>query len=746
MLVALLLVSGAIQVPDSTFATPHVERLVREVAAVNRTVPASLKSFTADIETEAAFILNLSLNAKGSVAGTKAGQTEVAGQVEQFASRLAWSREKGADQRIVGYRSMAGALVPSVKTLLKESWVIPMLYGDTIPLFVGEADTTEKAKKKAEEARADREKRGIAQPPAGASRGRGLINPFALGAERYYRYGGGDTLVTLQLPGQRTAVVVHLTIAPQPGLADSFPRRFLFQGDAWVDAVSHTLVRMRGRGLGVGKRTRGLSVARVLNAAVGFETLAYFDIENRFEGGAFWLPGSQRLEFQASSNVSDARFTIRLYSTWGDYEIVDEPDDTLGTPVARMTLSPRVSEAPTDSISGYGEWQRGLGSITQNTNSYDFDQYAPSWRRPTGEPVVAIQGRRIDEFFHYNRVEGVFLGAGALFKARDAFPGLQVRANLGYAINQETIKGVADAALVRGDWVFSARAGRQIESTNTFGLFTDVNGATIQSLFGRDNHDYVDRYFVGGSFSRAFGVTGQSAFRAEVGWAKDEAVAQTAINAPIGGKTFQANAPATTGSYISTLVSVDWNRNVTGRFAQSGVGGFLTYERGDGDLRFDRLRGRLNVFEVAGPWMFVTRLDGGVVLGSTIPPQFMLRFGGLQGLPGYNFKAFAGNQAVLGRVLVQYNLPFWKKPLPLFGISLPGVQPGIAAGIYSGWSDVDTDGQKVLNTTGWVTTNGVVKTLDLRLRFFGSAFSIGASKPLAPGTNWQFLFAFGDEL
>ncbi|MDX2194218.1 MAG: hypothetical protein NW201_12750 [Gemmatimonadales bacterium] len=705
---------------DTAFSSPELAALVRRAQVVNRQVPAGLRAYTVSAETETAFLVNLNQGQRSAVGGTRAGSTEIAGMVEQFASAVRWSRAAGATQKIVGYRSMSSALVPSVRTFIKQSWIIPSLYGDTIPLFVGEPDS------------------------AGRRQGRGLVHPFGADGEQLYTYSGGDTTLTLDLPGQKRAVIVLVKVEPRADLAGE--RRFVFSGDVLVDAVTAQVVRMKGRALGVGRRReqRGL-VNRVLRAGLGLQSFAYFDLENRYEGGAYWLPGTQRLEFQASANVSDGRFTLRLNTEYGDYEIEDEPEDTLATAVARANLSPLLSEASADTLSSFGQWQAGLGDATQRKNTFDFDQYAPSWRKPDGRPVAALQARRIDEFFHFNRVEGPFTGVGGLLKLRDALPGAMVRGYAGYAWNNRTVRGEVQASLERGAWTWSGRAGRVVESTNTYGLFFD-QGATIQSLWGRDNHDYVERWFAGASVTRGFGASQMSALRLEAGLARDVDVRETIRDAPIGGRDFLPNAPARDGTYLSTLAWYDWNRNVTGRFASDGVGGFLAWEGGFGDLAFHRFRGRLNLFKVLGPWMLISRLDGGVLASSAPPPQHLLRFGGLQGLPGYAFKQFAGDRAVLGRALVQYNLPLWKKPIVLGGFALPGVQPALAAGLYSGWAGASAQGQRLLDQLGWQTTNGVRTTLDLRVRFFGSAFSVGASRPLEAGGRWQFLFAFGDEL
>jgi len=196
----------------------------------------------------------------------------------------------------------------------------------------------------------------------------------------------------------------------------------------------------------------------------------------------------------------------------------------------------------------------------------------------------------------------------------------------------------------------------------------------------------------------------------------------------------------------------------------------LDYERGDGDIDWQRVEGRLVARRVRGAWTLAARGDVGAVFGDSIPAQQLFELGEQEGLPGYEYKAFAGDRAALVRTMAMWTSPYLRAPIrvPLIPVlrlwRLPGLQPGVSAGIQAGWTELSSAGARdavrrfgvasappgivpaivpVRETPLSRPTDGIRATLDLRLRFFGGSVSVGAARPIDSAGRWRFVGGFG---
>ena len=82
----------------SVYTSAAVRDLVARAALANRAPPSDLRGYRASVETE------FSVNIRDTLG------RERAGQIEQLASRVIWSRDGRYDMRVVGYRSQASDL------------------------------------------------------------------------------------------------------------------------------------------------------------------------------------------------------------------------------------------------------------------------------------------------------------------------------------------------------------------------------------------------------------------------------------------------------------------------------------------------------------------------------------------------------------------------------------------------------------------------------------------------------------
>jgi hypothetical protein len=398
-------------------------------------------------------------------------------------------------------------------------------------------------------------------------------------------------------------------------------------------------------------------------------------------------------------------------------------------------------------------WRSEPGSETGAVHAGDFDDVAPDAWRPTGRPQLDLVGEQLAQFFRFNRVEGAYTGLAARLRLRDAAPGVTLRAHAGWAWAEETARGGVAADLVRGGWLGALRVERVLDNTNDFRQPWD-KGATFAALLGaQDSYDYVDRRSATVSVGHAVAAGNGSVARLEVGLVSDRPEERRVRRGIIaGGSLFRANRGVTPGRYVRSVATIEYRPEVSGDFLSTGVGARLLYERADGELDWQRVEGRFVARRNWGPVSAATRLDAGVVAGGSPPPQTLYELGADQGLPGYGYKVFGGDQAVLGRALAMYTSGFLAAPVHVWRwVYVPAPAPGVSVGVQSGWTGVSRAatwrslaalGTTVDPATGAarpvsVPTGGIRTTVDARLRFFGGAVSLGVARPVDHAAPWR---------
>jgi hypothetical protein len=414
------------------------------------------------------------------------------------------------------------------------------------------------------------------------------------------------------------------------------------------------------------------------------------------------------------------------------------------------TLRPRphvLSLATRDSLAAFRAWRNEIGAETQRTSATDFMDVAPARWRADGAPVVMVQTERFSDLLRFNRIEGLFTGLGVAARMRDAAPGLTLRAVGGYAWSERTARGRVSADLDRDAWSFGLRAGRSLDITNDFREPLD-SGSTLGALFGNDDYDYVDRYSAGASVTRSFRASGVRV-RLESGWADDRAIANALSRNPFH-TDYRPNRGADEGNYPRTAFTLAWHGDASAEYMRPGFGATLGYVRGDGQLNFQRIDLRLSARRNAGRWTFASRFDAGVVLGAP-PPQQLFELGNSEGLPGYDYKQFAGNQAAILRALALYRLNILDAPIHLTRIYwLPAIAPAIAFTGQSGWTGVSDDAARlaILRLPGLgqpvpTVTGNIRSTVSAGLRFFGGAVGASLARAIDRADRWRAQFDFG---
>lgn len=540
----------------------------------------------------------------------------------------------------------------------------------------------------------------------------------------------------------RTVTVVRVRVHPTRPLAGD-STTLVFDGEAYLDLDRAAIIRLRGRFGAFNLRpARG---DRIVAAALGGLRAEYYvDLENAEHEGRWWLPLAQRIELQATTAAIDGRASVRYSTRFRDLRpiVADEARDSLRTrPLARLTF------APGDSLRRFDDWRRGIGIATREGRAADFDDVAPAALRSTGPAQWRWRARRPAELLRVNRVEGLFTGVSGQLRGRDDFPGLLLRLTAGWAWQERTARGGVEGALVRGPWGWAARGERALVSTNDF-TPAFAGAGWVTAAFGEEGTDWVDRRTATLGLTRALGRGRTSAVRLEVGWGADDATPASLARAPLTRASLSPNRPVDAGDYRIGTVAWDMGRDVTGETLQPGLGLFAQYQHAEGALPWRRVDARLAARRLSGPLVLAARIDGGMLLGAGRPTQRLLEVGGEEGLPGYGYKQFAGDRAVVGRLLAMWPLPLLRTPIRLGRgpWTIPAPAPAPSVGLQAGWTDASPAGAAVLARHGWATTGRPRRTLDLRLRFFGGAVSLGAAKPLETGGRWRFVAGLGGQL
>lgn len=762
------------------YSTPALQAFVAEAARANRIPPPSLRGYRAKIESELSLLLRDTL------------ARETVAQVEQVAMTAAWKRNESYDLRVVGYRSQTVG-VPYSAMSFARSWTLPYLYGDRLLLGVdvpGSDRPARGARIRPDSATPRGEATDSALAGARADSGRSrqragdtvrAIHPLASDRDRYYRFSGGDTVATLHSHG-RAIPIMRVHVEP---LFDSVTRKQrigAFQGELDFDATRHQIVRMRGQFVTTEAVRRGN--APLISRVPGFVAVAFVELVNAEAGGRYWLPSFQRSEFQASfAPLGPSRSIFRLISRFGDLRLETRSDsaaslvpavtlgnvlgDTAAGSDSTLKFRTRLTFAPSDSVSRFGSWMQPLGDATARVTSGDFDDLAPDAWRTDGPPRLELMPTKFDEMARYDRIEGVYTGAAATLRFRDAAPGLTAHVFGGWAWKEETPRGGASLSLQRGPWRTTARVERALASTADFtppfqggiGL-----GTLITSV---DDQDYVDRRLATISISRALRSADVALLTTEVGVADDRSeLARLAHGIFNAGAPFRFNRGSVDGRYARGAALVELHPGVTGIFLEPGVGGALSYEIGRGDLNWQRTGVAL---AARGGWRDVVvagRAEAGLLLGSHPPPQALFELGGEDALPGYAYKEFAGDRAASAGLLAAYPFPIFRRPWrAIRTFMIPGLSPGIAAGIQGGWAEASGEGARdaislldpavttpcdarQLSTCAPPVsrpTDGIRASVDARVTFFGGLLGFGVARPVDHAARWRFTFRVGQE-
>lgn len=645
---------------------------------------------------------------------------EILTGVEQVAGLVTWSIDGDLVQSVTAYRSRFSGPALSTLTYIRGPWVVAPLAGDRVSMAMA-SEPSAVPESESEDTTVQRPTGIEATDASGRSRKMSsMVNPLGFDRGAYYRFSGGDTVLTLRLP-TRTIPVVRIAVEPKVASNDVL----LFRGEIHIDALGHGVVRMRGEVLAPSRPRRFLT--RVMRATM--EPRLFVDLENEFGDRGAWLPHRQWIEIEAGSPLTDESATFRIVTDFSATtpDSTPSPDAPASGSGGRRTLL----RLEADSTAPRGGWRMELGAATAERNPLDLtDLRAPGRRRG-----VRFGTRTLAHAVRYDRVEGLYTGGGLRAGGGAAEPGPFAAAHAGWAWAEGTARGGAEVGLAGRGWEAAVGAGRELTSTNDFPRpFT--MGPTIFGALGADDLDYVDRYSAGlrASFVHRRGAYIQGDVRA----VRDRAVRMHVERAPVGG-AFQPIRATSYGDYARVGVTVALRRGNGGEFLTPGWSAQLSWEMARGGLAWQRVEGSVRARRQLGRWSGAGEVFGGVVAAVEPPPQALFEIGGYTSrLPGFPFKAFTGDRAAVGMVEAAYAVPVLESPIHIGPVFLPSPAPSPLAQVSAGWTGASGNATSVLSANGWEPSHGVRATAFLGVRLFSGFLRVGAGRPFGEHGRWRF--------
>jgi hypothetical protein len=580
-------------------------------------------------------------------------------KADQLELEVYWKAPRLSKQRIVGWRE--GAELPTDINYHRDHLgIVQNNFGRVVRL--GEGD----------------EVRDVPHPLTPGEGGRDLYD-FAL----------GDT-VTLLLP-QRAVRVVELRVRPK----DFNQPRLI--GTLFIDADSADLVRL----------------------AFNFTPRAYLDsqledvsvvLDNALWEGRHWLPYRQEIEIRRRATWLDipARGIIR-----GRWEI-DNYVFNVGL-VDQWFAGEEITALPKaqrDSFPWTVPLATAIQDIAEPVRQEDLRAVREEVSRIAGRRAVnglkaqRLGVRRLSDLIHANRVEGLAVGAGFVWRpAAQAGGGFEIRALGSYGFADRSGKWLVALATADG---LELSVHRQVRDVADAPVIAPLLNSIASQEFGDDYGDYYRATGARVAWRRGFGARGE--WRVE---AAHELVASLPVRASPASGTFRPNPIVRDRDYATAVLTL--RRRSEGFAVRRDVAASVSLEAGTSRsvdaTGWVRVSGTAHALvPVGGTRVLVRGLAGAAT--KNLPPHRSFVLGGRGTLLGDPFRAWGGRRAALLHVE-------WRAPVPFFRMSAGAYArtPGtitLAPYVAAGWS-----GQPVA-ATPWAAIPGTHMTLGVAAEWLGA--------------------------
>jgi hypothetical protein len=582
-------------------------------------------------------------------------------KTDQLELEVYWKAPRLSKQRIVGWRDRAD-FPTDINYHIDHYGIVQNNFGPFIR--IGEGD----------------EVRDVPHPlsPAGLD-----LYDFAL-----------DDTLTIALPA-RAVQVVTLLARPKDYAA---PR---VVGTLFLEREAADLVRM----------------------SFSFTPTAYLDplledlsivLDNALWEGRWWLPFRQEIEIRRRATWLDmpARGIIR-----GRWE-VDGYVFNLGL-VDRWFAGREITALPKaerDSFPWAQPLEAAIADVAAPVRRNDLERIRDEVRRIAGRRVVSglrprrLGVRRVSDLVHANRVEGLALGTGVVWRVGGAGGRLEARAMASYGFADGRAKGAVSVTDASGIEITAYRELRDVADAPV--IAPVVNSISAQE-FGRDYGDYYLADGARAGWGRGLGPRGQ--------WhlaAGHERIRSVAAHATPAAGTFRPNQPL--GDSRVTFARLGVRRKSEGFAVRRDLfldltveGGWIEGEgaRGKGE-GYGRVAVAGHLLVPLGPTRLLVRAEAGAG-SAALPRHRTFVLGGRGTLLGDSFRAWGGRRAALGHLE-------WRVPVRAFSIGVGQyaripASVTIAPFVAAGWA-----GAPPADTPWWRETPRPRVTAGLALECFGA--------------------------
>lgn len=293
--------------------------------------------------------------------------------------------------------------------------------------------------------------------------------------------------------------------------------------------------------------------------------------------------------------------------------------------------------------------------------------WSRSWRNYRRRYGASFQGK-----VHYNRVDGLFLGAGLVPRYADD-AGVEILGFGGYGFASKQWQYQIGGELYLGEnWraLVGIEAHDQTASEDEWIIPEDEN--SLAAIF--INEDFRD-YFRREGFSAYFSQRLSERAKLTAGYRRENLIAlpnETDWALFVNRKQFRVNPFINEGLLAGYFARGMWDTRNHKDHPDRGwyfqVETEFSRPSPDSDYDFDRVIIDLRRYQPVGEGRnFDIRLRAGSARGF-MPEQFLFDLGGISTLPGYRFKELTGDRMVLGNI--EYRLDARRSSLrdvPLLG-------------------------------------------------------------------------------
>jgi hypothetical protein len=504
-------------------------------------------------------------------------------------------------------------------------------------------------------------------------------------------------------------------LAPPPGGTDLYDFAL---GDTTAIVLSQRAVRVvalrvRPKNFGtaaiVGTLFVDLESAELVRMAFNFTPKAYLDpqledvsiiLDNALWEGRFWLPYRQEVEIRRRATWLDipARGIIR-----GRWEIDGyvfnlglEPSFFRGEEITALPKAQR------DSFPWPVPLSAAIQDVAEPVRESDLQHVRAEVSRIAGRRALTglkrqrLGARALSELVHVNRVEGLAVGAGFVWRTPD--DGFELRGLSSYGFADQAAKGLI--ALTSADG-FELTAYRQVRDIGDVPVIAPLLNSIASQEFGDDYGDYYRATGVRLSVRAGIGARGEWRFAAA-----HERVASLAVRATPATGRYRPNDIVAGGNYSTAALTV--RRRSEGFAVRRDAAGEATLEFGE---HYARLSGSAHLLVPlgAGTSRVLTRVQFGLATRN-LPQHRAFVLGGRGTLLGDGFRDWGGRRAALVHIE-------WRTSVPFVRMSAgPARTPGtitLAPYVAAGWA------AEPIAFTPWRATPGTRVTLGLGAEWLG---------------------------